>query len=96
MSGLRHVTVPIFFFLHNSKQNEGSFGLKTEKYDFQARTKKYGFQDKTTFIFENSSKRNKIGTVTCLKPDNFHEVKKILRASLIFSTLGVVSRKEEM
>ena len=51
---------------------------------------------KTTFTFENSSKRKKIGTVTCLKPGNFHEVKKILRASLIFSTLGVVSSKEEI
>ena len=65
-------------------------------YTIQAISKKYGFQAKTTFIYENSSKRKKIGTVTCLKPDNFHEVKKILRASLIFSTLGVVSSKEEM
>ena len=37
-----------------------------------------------------------IGTVTCLKPNNFHKVKKILRASLIFSSLGVVSFKEEI
>ena len=35
-------------------------------------TGKYGFLAKTTFTFENTSKRTKIGTVTCFKPNNFH------------------------
>ena len=44
------------------------------------RAGKNDFHAKTISIFENSSKRKQIGTVTCVNSNNFHLVKKMLRS----------------
>ena len=73
MLGLKHVTVPIFVLFDVFSKIKVVLAEKPLiQRHFLKWTGKYGFLAKTTFIFEISLKRKKFGTVTCLKPDNFH------------------------
>ena len=66
------------FFVWRILKIKGNFGIKrpVNLVIYQKWAEKYDLKAKTTFISEKSPKRKIIGTVTCLKPDNFHKVKK--------------------